>query len=66
MNENDKCSTDGLTIPRGRFPQDTPLAMAYVPCQKFTENFTLSYGLSVGTIFPQLCKPFCGKRGGRR
>ena len=38
-------------------------AMAYVPCQKFTENFTLSYGLSVGTIFPQLCKPFCGKRG---
>ncbi|MBP7906433.1 MAG: spore coat associated protein CotJA, partial [Blautia sp.] len=24
------------------------------------------YALSVGTIFPQLCKPFCGKRGIRR
>ena len=41
-------------------------AMAYVPCQKFTENFPLQYALNVGTIFPQLCKPFCGKRGVRR
>ena len=38
-------------------------AMAYVPCQKFTENFELAYALQAGTIFPQLCKPFCGKRG---
>ena len=38
-------------------------AMAYVPCQKFTENFPLQYALTAGTIFPQLCKPFCGKRG---
>lgn len=41
-------------------------AMAYVPCQKFTELFSLPYALSVGTVFPQLCKPFCGKRGGCR
>ena len=41
-------------------------AMAYVPCQKFTENFELAYALQVGTIFPQLCKPFCGKRGVRK
>ena len=41
-------------------------AMAYVPCQEFTENFPLQYALNVGTIFPQLCKPFCGKRGVRR
>lgn len=41
-------------------------AMAYVPCQKFTENFPLQYALNAGTIFPQLCKPFCGKRGIRR
>ena len=26
----------------------------------------LQYALNVGTIFPQLCKPFCGKRGVRR
>ena len=41
-------------------------AMAYVPCQKFTGIFELPYALSVGTVFPQLCKPFCGKRGARR
>ena len=40
-----------------------PLAMAYVPCQKFTTTYDTSYALKVGTIFPDLCKPFCGKRG---
>ena len=40
--------------------------MAYVPYQRFTSAYDLNYALSVGTIFPQLCKPFCGKRGGRR
>lgn len=38
-------------------------AMAYVPYQQFTSAYDLDYALSVGTIFPQLCKPFCGKRG---
>lgn len=36
-------------------------AMAYVPCQKFTGIFELPYALSVGTVFPQLCKPFLRK-----
>ncbi|MCG4843857.1 MAG: spore coat associated protein CotJA [Ruminococcus sp.] len=40
--------------------------MAYVPYQNFTSAYALDYALSVGTIFPQLCKPFCGKRGIRR
>ena len=40
-------------------------AMAYVPCQKFTTTYDLGYALKVGTVFPQLCKPFCGKRGVR-
>ena len=44
--------------------QHLPDAMAYVPCQTFDTTFDLCYALSVGTIFPQLCKPFCGKRGG--
>lgn len=39
-----------------------PLAMAYVPCQYFSDTFQLSYALNVGTIFPELCKPFCGRR----
>lgn len=41
-------------------------AMAYVPCQKFKTTFDLCYALNAGTVFPELCKPFCGKRGVRR
>ncbi|HJC10141.1 MAG TPA: spore coat associated protein CotJA [Candidatus Blautia merdigallinarum] len=43
-----------------------PLTMAYVPCQKFSNTFELCRGFQMGTIFPELCKPFCGKRGGCR
>ena len=43
---------------------DKPIAMAYVPKQKYGELFDLSKALEVGTIFPELCKPFCGKGGG--
>ena len=43
---------------------DMPIAMAYVPKQKYGHIFDLSKGLEVGTIFPELCKPFCGKGGG--
>lgn len=40
-----------------------PLTMAYVPCQRFSDTFDLCRSLQMGTIFPELCKPFCGKRG---
>lgn len=40
------------------------LAMGYVPWQYYQHTFELSKGLQMGTIFPELCKPFCGKRGG--
>ena len=43
-----------------------PLTMAYVPMQKYKTTFELCKGLQMGTIFPELCKPFCGKRGGCR
>ena len=39
-----------------------PLAMGYVPCQKFRTTFELCKGFQVGTVFPELCKPFCGQR----
>lgn len=42
-----------------------PVGMAYVPYQKYQQPFDLCYALSVGTIFPDLCKPFCGRRGVR-
>ncbi len=40
-----------------------PLAMAYVKIQQFGPTFPLCKALQMGTIFPDLCKPFCGKRG---
>lgn len=40
-----------------------PLAMAYVPMQKFNTTFELGKALKAGTIFPELYKPFLGKRG---
>lgn len=43
-----------------------PLTMAYVPCQQFSTVFDLCKAFPMGTIFPELCKPFCGKRGVRR
>ena len=43
----------------GRFP----IAMAYVPWQRFGQTYDLSKALCAGTIFPELDKPFCGKRG---
>lgn len=43
-----------------------PIAMAYVPWQRFGQTFDLSKALCVGTIFPELEKPFCGKRGVRK
>ena len=38
-------------------------AMPHGPYQDFTTTYDLGYALKVGTVFPQLCKPFCGKRG---
>ena len=63
MNE-DNCPTSG----RGsRYSMDAlgqfPIAMAYVPWQRFGQTYDLSKALSVGTIFPELDKPFRGKRG---
>lgn len=46
--------------------QDSPsLAMAYVPWQVFYTTFDLAKALQVGTLFPELYKPFCGKGGTR-
>lgn len=43
-----------------------PLAMGYIPRQKFNNVYDTCKALSKGTIFPELCKPFCGKGGGCR
>ena len=40
-----------------------PLAMAYVPWQHFTQMYeNLEKGYKAGTFFPELDKPFTGRR----
>ncbi len=48
------------------FSDSFPLAMAYVPWQQWNNTYDLDRALMVGTIFPELDKPFCGvrKKGG--
>ena len=42
-----------------------PLAMGYVPWQNFECTYEPMQGLRAGTIFPELDKPFYGRRGMR-
>lgn len=42
----------------GRFPDETPLAMAYVPMQEWETPFEEPVGFAKGTIFPKLYFPF--------
>lgn len=62
-NSSSKCLAAGLTVPKGRFPEDTPLAMAYVPYQSWEETYAENTALAKGTIFPSLDLPFLGREG---
>lgn len=39
------------------------IAMGYVPMQKYNTTFEPCRALRAGTVFPELCKQFVGKRG---
>lgn len=39
-----------------------PPAMGYVPWQTLHKTMSLDLALQNGTIFPELCQPFCGRR----
>ncbi len=41
--------------------QTVPLAMSYVPMQKYKNRYSPEQALSVGTLFEDLDKPFLGK-----
>ena len=41
-----------------------PIAMLYVPWQKWNQTYELDRGLKTGTIFPDLDRPFRGIRKG--
>lgn len=60
---------EGCPQPEGEFPKHTPIAMAYVPFQKWERPYDDNIALSRGTIFPSLDKPFIGEEAvsnGRR
>lgn len=48
-------------MPAGEFPEETPLAMAYIPFQVWEKPYESDVALSRGTIFPKLDKPFIGE-----
>ena len=39
------------------------LAMAYVPWKKWQSVYEPEKAINIGTIFPELNKPFTGRRG---
>ncbi len=43
--------------------KNLPLAMAYVPMQKYRDSYTYEEALKAGTLFPELDKPFLGRKG---
>ena len=45
----------------GELPDTAPLAMAYVPFQMWEKPYEADVGLSRGTIFPSIDKPFIGE-----
>ena len=43
-------------------PRTMPVGMAYVPWQCFDTVYEVDKALEIGTIFPELNKPFVGRR----
>lgn len=43
--------------------ENLPIAMAYVPWQRWRDLYDSNKGFHRGTIFRELDKPFCGKGG---
>lgn len=56
----DDCGNELMPQPQTRFPSDTPIGMAYVPFQQWTEVYDADKGFSRGTMFPELDMPFMG------
>ena len=54
------CSMDHELSP---LPENPVVAMAYVPFQQYNTVYPAEQGFDNGTIFPELNKPFYGRRG---
>ena len=62
----DPCREDSRDSVCPYFKKGTPIAMAYVPWQKWCDLYDLPKAFQSGTIFRELDKPFLGKGGGCR
>lgn len=61
-NRDNNSRPSGFNGETSRFPQKTPLAMAYVPFQQWGEVYNSDQAFNSGTLFPELDFPF--ERGG--
>ena len=60
MDYNMAMHSTNLSIPQAKIA----LAMAYVPMQpQITKMYSAMDALRIGTLFPELDKPWLGKRG---
>jgi len=57
INLSDACNINNSCI------ENLPLAMAYVPMQKWKTVYTNDVALNRGTLFPELDLPFTGHGG---
>jgi len=57
-------SIDVVRVSRGDNIDDFPIAMAYVPWQKWNGAYPAEEALEKGTVFPELYLPFKGKGAG--
>ena len=58
--DKDDCAK-ACPLPAGAFPQQTPVAMSYVPYQTWETPYEHDVALHRGTIFRSLDKPFIGE-----
>lgn len=70
--QNNTSSIYGYTVRRPvvsavaeAIDKEYPIAMAYVPWQKWCNVMNCAEGFACGTIFSELVKPFTGCRGRR-
>lgn len=55
--EEDNCGC-GCGYVSDSYPNELTIAIAAVPCQNWGEPYDAAEALQVGTIFPELDKPF--------
>lgn len=60
MTDGQTCEVTSTVTP---LPANPVVAMSYVPFQQFGTTYSAEKGFDRGTIFPELDKPFYGKRG---